>query len=1216
MKRLACWIMAWSVAGFAAAAENGAYRENVITPYWDWEGVHTGGTVRALFLVNEHALRQVDELVQRFDLSAESVAIGGGNLMATDCDQARWASLASQRWDVVVLAANNAWPALNITNQTALIESMKAGQRVALYTFQQGTNDNLTALLKAPAQDRTERGRRALASERLLFRMPFQVKEYPVGAGALFMIGHYGTHWTRFNAFMGVGMNRVHAPSWFDEATTPELFYAVAGRWLRLAAGREGARTAAVAEAPPAGAMLDAPAPFRFALSGGATNGDVLAWYLLSPFGEELAHGRESIVTPDSAACEVTPRQAGRLLLRWQWRRGPVTLDWGATPWTVSNPAVSFASVDIPAAIQPEKSVSVQWGTTGTVPDTATVEMRIYDPDGRLVSLAGGPAGEGRVTAPGWMARSLSHEVRLFLREGETVFDERRFPLQVMADRTWESSLYHAIVWGSEQGEYGDPFRFQRLRDLGITALATIGMNTNVNVIASSSGLRVVPTNILIPPGARKKKFNKAEEAARLASFAAGLAPFSPLGYSLADEPGGVDAAAFQAFGAEVIRKRDPGARVGFCGVWEGFNRDVPAFFQACDFAEPYSPFHLYTPNLWMGCERDLYRSFMRPDAIVTCWTHYAPWLDSEPYSRTPPWLWLFEGMRGVSFFDSGGEFGVLPGDMRATHETRWWSEEVREIRNGIGEQLLAATRDSGAVRVLFQPNAAGAAAWARAFNETRVPFRFISHAELERGLDPDVRLLVCPHVPLLSDLELDQVRRFAEAGGTLVVTAPFGRYRPAPPPKPAEEKKAEPPAGTDELDGLLKAIEKPAPATVEKEPDPIDPWIRAISKPSNPIPEPAEKDRLAALCGVRYGAGTGAVPVASLAVARRAPEADGVPVEVTWSAPAAGFASLTGATLRVYGFEAAGSGRVVATMRETAAATNSSAAEMAEARATPAVIANVPGKGHSWFLAMQPDVASLRAWIPALTASAGVPDPGVDVTLTRGSNDTVYAFRFKDGPLRFVGVVQDYWKVGPAWTVEGGLETELYFKHGPSIWGETPAVMSLGEPRHIYDVRRGRYLGYEKRVEWPLQPGRPELFALLPYEVTSVTLAAPGEVQPGDGLDLRVQVKDEGSLVGNHVVHVELADPGGRVLEADRYNFRTTGGSGLLRVQLAWNAEPGEWTVTARDSISGRSARAIVRVLPAKPLFRVWRKEPVVVERTPVAWPAGKAVPAVKPGG
>jgi hypothetical protein len=951
---------------------------------------------------------------------------------------------------------------------------------------------------------------------------------------------------------------------------------------------------------PDAPVGLGVETPFRFKVDGGAAAGDQVEWTLVSPFGDSLASGTNTLAASDGVDARVTLSQAGRLLLRWQWKRGPVTLDWGACGVVVSN-ALAFATAAEPGLVEPEKPLALAWTLTETAPVSARVTAQIYDADGRLVAQREEAAGDGRLQVPGWIPRTPGHELRLVLRDGNTVFDERRLPVFVRQDRAADLQPYHVIVWGTEQGEYSDLFRFERLRQLGITALATIGARTNLNRMAAARGLRVVPTNILIPPGARKKTFNKEEEARRLESFAAGVAALTPLGYSLADEPGGVDPAAFRNFGAEAIHRRDPGARVGFCGIWEGYNRDVPGFFKACDFAEPYSPFHLYTPNLWMGCERDLYRSFKRPESIVTCWTHYAPWLDSEPYSRTPPWLWLFEGLNGVSYFDSSGQFGVLPGDMRTTHESRWWSEEVREIRNGIGEQIIGATRDVGAVRVLYQPNAAGAAAWARAFNETRTPFRFISHAELEDGVESGVRLLVCPNVPLVSDRELDQVRRFVEAGGTLVATAPFGRYRPVSP-KPAEAPK---PAKGADLDNLLDALDKPAP--VEREPDPIDPWIRAISKAPNPIPGPAEEDRLAALCGVRYGAATGAVPMASLVVVRRPPEADGVPVAVSWTDPGEGFTTLTGSTLRVTGFQAAGAGRVVAAMRETDAATNSTPVEIAEARATPGVIANACGKGRSWFLAMQPEVASLRAWLPALLAGAGVPEPESAVTLKAGSNDTVYVYRFTDGPIRLVGVVQDYWKVGPAATVTGGVETALYFNHGPSLYGESPAVLSLTGASHLYDVRRGKYLGFEKTVPVSIQPGRPELYAWLPYRVIGVALTVSGSAKPGDVLELGVRLEGDAKEWGEHVVHVELADPDGRVLEADRYNLHTRGGKGELRIPLAWNALPGDWTVTARDSISGVSVRSVLRVEAAKPAFPIWRKEPVVVERVPVAWPEGK---------
>ncbi|MCK5844661.1 MAG: hypothetical protein KAG97_08150, partial [Victivallales bacterium] len=260
--------------------------------------------------------------------------------------------------------------------------------------------------------------------------------------------------------------------------------------------------------------------------------------------------------------------------------------------------------------------------------------------------------------------------------------------------------------------------------------------------------------------------------------------PFATLGYSLADEPSGSGLVEFRNWATTIIDAKDGGAKVGFCGMWMGVGKDVPKIMNACDYIVAYSPHYLYTSNLWLGIERDLFRSFVKKDTIYSAWTNYVPHEDCEPYSRTMPWLMLFEGGNGVSYFDSGGAFAILGADLRPSHEARWFSSEIHEINRGIGRQLIGMRRKVGSVRILFGTDVpqrlvkrlqVQTELWVKILNERNIPYKFISRAELPNLNVSTVKLLLSPATPTLSVKELKYVAKFAKSGGVVMAMPPFG---------------------------------------------------------------------------------------------------------------------------------------------------------------------------------------------------------------------------------------------------------------------------------------------------------------------------------------------------------------------------------------------------------------------------------------------------------
>ena len=76
----------------------------------------------------------------------------------------------------------------------------------------------------------------------------------------------------------------------------------------------------------------------------------------------------------------------------------------------------------------------------------------------------------------------------------------------------------------------------------------------------------------------------------------------------------------------------------------------------------------------------------------------------------------------------------------------------------------------------------------------------------------------------------------------------------------------------------------------------------------------------------------------------------------------------------------------------------------------------------------------------------------------------------------------------------------------------------------HVYNMRTGLAVGRRHRESIRLHPGDVALFSGLPYSVSRVTLDVARDTARGRRLSIRIVIKTEGALPGDHVVHVSLA--------------------------------------------------------------------------------------------
>ena len=92
------------LAGLSIHAGETANKEEIETPHWQWEGKNIGGTVKALFITPSLAIREPDELAQRFDLEVEVMGVPGQPPNGLKLDQKKLGDLLGKDYDVIVIA--------------------------------------------------------------------------------------------------------------------------------------------------------------------------------------------------------------------------------------------------------------------------------------------------------------------------------------------------------------------------------------------------------------------------------------------------------------------------------------------------------------------------------------------------------------------------------------------------------------------------------------------------------------------------------------------------------------------------------------------------------------------------------------------------------------------------------------------------------------------------------------------------------------------------------------------------------------------------------------------------------------------------------------------------------------------------------------------------------------------------------------------------------
>ena len=133
------------------------------------------------------------------------------------------------------------------------------------------------------------------------------------------------------------------------------------------------------------------------------------------------------------------------------------------------------------------------------------------------------------------------------------------------------------------------------------------------------------------------------------------------------------------------------------------------------------------------------------------------------------------------------------------------------------------------------------------------------------------------------------------------------------------------------------------------------------------------------------------------------------------------------------------------------------------------------------------------------------------------------------------------------------------------------PATARLTFPveMFVYDMRSGKTLGKQHGMSIAVQPYEPLVFSLSPVALPDFSISLPARVERGNDILAGLNVVSPSSAA-EHVMHADVVDPSGNVIDHYSGNVLAPHGRAGKPIPIALNDPPGKWRIKVRDVLTG----------------------------------------------
>jgi hypothetical protein len=143
----------------------------------------------------------------------------------------------------------------------------------------------------------------------------------------------------------------------------------------------------------------------------------------------------------------------------------------------------------------------------------------------------------------------------------------------------------------------------------------------------------------------------------------------------------------------------------------------------------------------------------------------------------------------------------------------------------------------------------------------------------------------------------------------------------------------------------------------------------------------------------------------------------------------------------------------------------------------------------------------------------------------------------------------------------------------------ESPVTVNVALPEamYLYDVRQCESLGQKRKVTVTLNPYEPAVFAVSAEPFPELRVGAPKQVKRGAMVHVNIDLAQTPASL--HVVHVDVMNPTGKRVLYYSGNVFAQKGHAAKQIPLAENDPAGTWTLRIHDLLSGQRKNVIMNV-------------------------------------
>jgi hypothetical protein len=201
----------------------------------------------------------------------------------------------------------------------------------------------------------------------------------------------------------------------------------------------------------------------------------------------------------------------------------------------------------------------------------------------------------------------------------------------------------------------------------------------------------------------------------------------------------------------------------------------------------------------------------------------------------------------------------------------------------------------------------------------------------------------------------------------------------------------------------------------------------------------------------------------------------------------------------------------------------------------------------------------------------AGVTPPYAVVDQSGNPVVGVETHRFINGGVTIVGLLSN-----PQLRVNELGPPE--FRSNERFEKPQPIRLVLPDEMYVVDVRAGKSLGRKKELSLTLNPYEPAIYTCSMAPFPEMRLSAPTRVTRGASAHIGISFSAP-TPAAMHILHVDVSDPSSNVVEYYSGNLRAPAGTAEKLLPVALTDQAGQWTITVKDILTGQVQKAVIEV-------------------------------------